>query len=79
MQESSSAREGEVVVRGARRKRQEDGKGDQVAKAYPLERLGEVEDVAGAALFLGAETSRWITGQTWVLDGGGSIAFRPTS
>jgi NAD(P)-dependent dehydrogenase (short-subunit alcohol dehydrogenase family) len=57
----------------------EDGKGDQVAKAYPLERLGEVEDVAGAALFLGAETSRWITGQTWVLDGGGLIAFNRIS
>jgi NAD(P)-dependent dehydrogenase (short-subunit alcohol dehydrogenase family) len=57
----------------------EDGKGDQVAKAYPLERLGEVEDVAGAALFLAAETGRWITGQSWVLDGGGLIGFKPTS
>lgn len=57
----------------------EGGKGAEVAKAYPLERLGEVEDVAGAALFLGADSSRWITGQTWVLDGGGLIAFKPTS
>jgi NAD(P)-dependent dehydrogenase (short-subunit alcohol dehydrogenase family) len=57
----------------------EDGKGVEVAKAYPLERLGEVEDVASAALFLGAETGRWITGQTWVLDGGGQIAFKATS
>ena len=57
----------------------EDGKGDQVAKAYPLERLGEVEDVAGAALFLAAETGRWITGQTWVLDGGGLCAYRATT
>jgi len=57
----------------------EDGKGDEIAKAYPLERLGEVEDVAGAALFLAAETSRWITGQSWVLDGGGLIGFKPTS
>lgn len=54
----------------------EGGRGDEVAKAYPLERLGEVEDVAGAALFLAGETGRWITGQTWVLDGGGLIAFR---
>ncbi|HEB88551.1 MAG TPA: SDR family oxidoreductase [Deltaproteobacteria bacterium] len=57
----------------------EDGKGEQVAKAYPLERLGEVEDVAGAALFLAAETGRWITGQTWVLDGGGLCAYRSTA
>jgi 3-oxoacyl-[acyl-carrier protein] reductase len=57
----------------------EDGKGDQVAKAYPLERLGEVEDVAGAALFLAADTARWITGQAWILDGGGIIGFKPMS
>jgi len=56
-----------------------DGRGDEVAKAYPLERLGEVEDVAGAALFLAADTGRWITGQSWILDGGGIIAFKPTS
>lgn len=56
----------------------EDGKGVEVAKAYPLERLGEVEDVAGAALFLVADTARWVTGQTWVLDGGGLVAFKPT-
>jgi NAD(P)-dependent dehydrogenase (short-subunit alcohol dehydrogenase family) len=53
----------------------EEGKGDQVAKAYPLERLGEPEDVAAVALFFAAETGRWITGQTWVLDGGGLCGF----
>ena len=53
----------------------EDGKGDEVAKAYPLGRLGEPEDLGWAALFLAAETSRWITGQTWVLDGGSLIKF----
>lgn len=53
----------------------EDGKGDQVAEAYPLKRLGEPEDVARAALFLAAETGRWITGQTWALEGGALSAF----
>ncbi|MFK7897407.1 MAG: SDR family oxidoreductase [Myxococcota bacterium] len=57
----------------------EDGKGDEVAKAYPLNRLGEVEDVAGAALFLAADTGRWITGQTWALEGGGLVAFSRTA
>jgi NAD(P)-dependent dehydrogenase (short-subunit alcohol dehydrogenase family) len=57
----------------------EGDKGDRVAQAYPLKRLGEPVDVAGAALFLAAETGRWITGETWVLDGGALIAFRPTS
>ncbi|MEM9036204.1 MAG: SDR family oxidoreductase [Actinomycetota bacterium] len=49
--------------------------GDQVAAAYPLGRLGEVEDVAAAALFLAADTGSWITGQTVVLDGGGLVSF----
>jgi len=53
----------------------EDGKGEVVAKAYPLRRLGEPEDVAAAALYLAAETGRWVTGQTLVLDGGGLIGF----
>lgn len=55
----------------------EGGRGEKIAKAYPLERLGEPEDVAGAVLFLAADTGRWITGQTWALDGGGLIAFGP--
>lgn len=53
----------------------EDGRGDDVAKAYPLERLGEPEDVAAAALYLAAGAD-WVTGQTIVLDGGGLIGFK---
>jgi NAD(P)-dependent dehydrogenase (short-subunit alcohol dehydrogenase family) len=40
--------------------------------AYPLGRLGEPEDVAGAAVFLAARAGAWITGQTLVVDGGTS-------
>ena len=54
-------------------------RGDQVARTYPLERLGEPEDVAAAALYLAdGEHSGWITGQTLVLDGGGQVAFKRT-
>jgi len=53
----------------------EGDRGDQVAKSYPLKRLGEVEDIASGALFLAAETSGWMTGQTLVFDGGGLIKF----
>ena len=53
----------------------EGDKGDQVAKAYPLDRLGEVEDIAGAALYLAADTGSWMTGQIMVLDGGGLVRF----
>lgn len=36
----------------------------------PLRRLGTVEDVAHAALFLASDASSWMTGQALVLDGG---------
>ncbi len=42
--------------------------------AYPLGRLGEPQDVAGAAVFLAAKAGAWITGQTLVVDGGTSAA-----
>jgi NAD(P)-dependent dehydrogenase (short-subunit alcohol dehydrogenase family) len=53
----------------------EGGRGEQVARAYPLKRLGEPADVAAAALFLAADSGSWITGQTLVLDGGDLIRF----
>lgn len=53
----------------------EGGRGDKVAEQYPLNRLGEVEDIAGAALYLAADTGSWMTGQIMVLDGGGLVSF----
>ncbi len=51
----------------------EDGKGEAVARSYPLGRLGEPTDIANAALFLVSETSSWMTGETMVIDGGGLL------
>ncbi|MGW0651192.1 SDR family oxidoreductase [Streptomyces umbrinus] len=39
----------------------------------PLRRLGTVEDVANAAVFLASDVSAWMTGQTLVLDGGATV------
>lgn len=37
----------------------------------PLQRVGTVEDVANAVLFLASDMAQWITGASLVVDGGG--------
>ncbi len=54
----------------------EGDRGDEVAAMYPLGRLGEVDDIAAAALWLAADSGSWVTGQAIVLDGGGLVQFR---
>jgi NAD(P)-dependent dehydrogenase (short-subunit alcohol dehydrogenase family) len=46
---------------------------EALARAYPLKRLGEPDDVAGVAVMLAASAGNFITGQTIVVDGGGLI------
>ena len=41
----------------------------------PTGALGSPEDVAGAALFLASDDSRWVTGTCLVVDGGISVAY----
>ncbi|MDP9097350.1 MAG: SDR family oxidoreductase, partial [Pseudomonadota bacterium] len=36
----------------------------------PLQRIGEPDEIAGAAVFLAAASGRFMTGQTMVIDGG---------
>ncbi len=43
---------------------------ERVAKWYPLGRIGEPEDVAGAALFLTSDEAAWISGAVLPVDGG---------
>jgi NAD(P)-dependent dehydrogenase (short-subunit alcohol dehydrogenase family) len=45
----------------------------QLAERLPLGRIGEPDDIADAALFLAGDASRWMTGQTLVVDGGATI------
>ena len=42
----------------------------KLAARMPLRRLGEPEDIAGAALFLCSDAASWITGTHLVVDGG---------
>ena len=44
------------------------------ASGYPLKRLGEPEDIGAAAAFLASSDASWITGQTFVVDGGLSLS-----
>lgn len=44
-----------------------------MAATIPLKRLGNVEDIAYAALFLASKEANFITGQTIIVDGGQTI------
>ncbi len=42
-------------------------------RSYALSRLGEPDDIAGAAVFLASRAGAWMTGQTLIIDGGWSV------
>jgi NAD(P)-dependent dehydrogenase (short-subunit alcohol dehydrogenase family) len=47
-----------------------EGKEDEIAATYPLKRLGETQDIAQFAAFLLSDEASWLTGQTYIADGG---------
>lgn len=52
--------------------------GEKIARAWPMKRLGEVDDIADAAFFLASDLSSWITGHVLVVDGGALLGgFAP--
>ena len=48
--------------------------GDEVADRVPAGRVGETEDMAGAAIFLASRAGDYVLGETIVVDGGVTIA-----
>ena len=42
----------------------------QVEAQTPLRRIGQPQDIAGAAVFLASDDSAWVTGETFVISGG---------
>ena len=46
------------------------GHEEETASRYPLKRLGEVEDTSALAAFLLSDEASWLTGQTYIADGG---------
>jgi NAD(P)-dependent dehydrogenase (short-subunit alcohol dehydrogenase family) len=47
--------------------------GERLAGSLPLKRLGEPQDIANLATFLASDAASWITGETYVIDGGAGV------
>ncbi len=52
---------------------EDEARAKRVAESYALKRLGEPDDIAGAAVFLASRAGAWTTGQTLIIDGGWSV------
>jgi NAD(P)-dependent dehydrogenase (short-subunit alcohol dehydrogenase family) len=50
-----------------------DNFGERLAASLPTRRLGEPEDIANLAVFLASDRASWITGETYVVDGGAGV------
>lgn len=50
-----------------------DNFGDRLAAALPLGRIGVPDDIAALATFLASDRASWITGETYVIDGGAGV------
>ena len=41
--------------------------------SIPMKRLGQPQDIAGLAVYLGSDESAWVTGQNYSIDGGSTL------
>jgi peroxisomal 2,4-dienoyl-CoA reductase len=55
------------------------GREEEMAASIPLRRLGRCEDIASLAVYMISEAGSWITGTTFVVDGGQRLRTRSWS
>ena len=48
--------------------------GESLVRRLPTRRLGQPQDIGNLALFLASDAASWITGETYVIDGGAGVA-----
>jgi NAD(P)-dependent dehydrogenase (short-subunit alcohol dehydrogenase family) len=51
-----------------------DNFGERLANRLPTKRLGVPEDIANLVTFLASDRASWITGETFVIDGGAGVS-----
>lgn len=51
-----------------------DNHGDALAKRLPTKRLGVPQDIANLATFLASDLASWMTGETYLIDGGAGVS-----
>jgi NAD(P)-dependent dehydrogenase (short-subunit alcohol dehydrogenase family) len=51
-----------------------DNFGDALAKRLPTKRLGVPQDIANLATFLASDLASWMTGETYLIDGGAGVS-----
>lgn len=50
-----------------------DNFGETLARRLPTKRLGQPQDIANLVAFLASDLASWITGETYVIDGGAGV------
>lgn len=63
----------EMVIDGVSAADYPDEMWQEMAKQYPIGRVGEPEDIASAVLYLASDEAKFVTGLEMVVDGGYSI------